>query len=158
MAHIVGATPVLYRCDELSEWYPDVVDIRKKITPKTRAIVIINPNNPTGAVYSKEVLEQIIQIARENELLICSDEIYDRLVMDGLEHVSTAALAPDMPVFTFNGLSKSHIVCGFRCGWLAISGPRRQIGGLIASVTKLAAMRLCGNALTQLVIPAAIGG
>nr|WP_320013996.1 aminotransferase class I/II-fold pyridoxal phosphate-dependent enzyme [uncultured Desulfobacter sp.] len=156
MAHIVGATPVLYRCDEVSEWSPDVVDIRKKITPKTRAILIINPNNPTGAVYSKEVLEQIIQIAREHNLLICSDEIYDRLVMDELEHFSTAALAPDMPVFTFNGLSKSHIVCGFRCGWLAISGPRQQIGGLVASVTKLAAMRLCGNALTQLVIPSAL--
>ncbi|NDY71954.1 aminotransferase [Desulfobacter hydrogenophilus] len=156
MAYIVGATPVLYHCDEASEWYPDVVDIRKKITPQTRAILIINPNNPTGALYSKEVLEQIIQIAREHNLLICSDEIYDRLVMDELEHVSTAALAPDMPVFTFNGLSKSHIVCGFRCGWLAISGPRQQIGGLIASITKLAAMRLCGNALTQLVIPAAL--
>ena len=156
MAHIVGATPVLYRCDEASAWYPDVVDIRKKITPKTRAILIINPNNPTGAVYSKEVLEQIIQLAREHNLLICSDEIYDRLVMDGLEHFSTAALAPDMPVLTFNGLSKSHIVCGFRCGWLAISGPRGQIDGLIASVTKLAAMRLCGNALTQLVIPSAL--
>lgn len=156
MAYIVGATPVLYRCDEASDWYPDVDDIRKKITPRTRAILIINPNNPTGSLYSKEVLAQIIQIAREHKLLICSDEIYDRLVMDGLEHVSTASLAPDMPVFTFNGLSKSHIVCGFRCGWLAISGPRRQIGGLIASITKLAAMRLCGNALTQLVIPAAL--
>ena len=156
MAYIVGATPVLYHCDEASEWYPDVVDIRKKITPKTRAIVIINPNNPTGSLYSKEVLEQILQIAREHKLIICSDEIYDRLVMDDLEHVSTAALAPDLPVFTFNGLSKSHIVCGFRCGWLAISGPRQQIGGLIASITKLAAMRLCGNALTQLVIPAAL--
>ncbi|MBP9597892.1 MAG: aminotransferase class I/II-fold pyridoxal phosphate-dependent enzyme [Desulfobacter sp.] len=156
MAYIVGATPVLYRCDEGCEWYPDVVDLRKKITPKTRAILIINPNNPTGSLYSKDVLKQIIQIAREHKLLICSDEIYDRLVMDELEHVSTAALAPDMPVFTFNGLSKSHIVCGFRCGWLAISGPRQQIGGLIASITKLAAMRLCGNALTQLVIPAAL--
>ncbi|WP_321493464.1 aminotransferase class I/II-fold pyridoxal phosphate-dependent enzyme [uncultured Desulfobacter sp.] len=156
MAYIVGATPVLYRCDEACEWYPDVADIRKKITQRTRAIVIINPNNPTGALYSQEVMAQIIQIAREHKLLICSDEIYDRLVMDGLEHVSTAALAPDMPVLTFNGLSKSHIVCGFRCGWLAISGPRQQIGSLIASITKLAAMRLCGNALTQLVIPAAL--
>lgn len=156
MAYIVGATPVFYRCDEAFKWYPDVVDIRKKITPKTRAILIINPNNPTGSLYSKEVLEQIIQIAREYKLLICSDEIYDRLVMDDLEHVSAAALAPDMPVFTFNGLSKSHIICGFRCGWIAISGPRQQIGGLIASITKLAAMRLCGNALTQLVIPAAL--
>ena len=156
MAYIVGATPVLYRCDEASEWYPDVADIRKKITPKTRALLIINPNNPTGSLYSKEMLEQIIQIAREHNLLICSDEIYDRLVMDDLEHASTAALAPDMPVLTFNGLSKSHIVCGFRCGWLAISGPRQQMGGLIGSITKLAAMRLCGNALTQLVIPAAL--
>ncbi len=156
MAYIVGAKPVLYRCDEASDWYPDVADIRKRITPKTRAIVVINPNNPTGALYSKAVLEQIIQIAREHKLLICSDEIYDRLVMDDLEHVSTAALAPDMPVFTFNGLSKSHIICGFRCGWLAVSGPREQTADLIASITKLAAMRLCGNALTQLVIPAAL--
>lgn len=156
MAFIAGATPVLYRCDERSGWYPDVIDIRKKITPKTRAVVIINPNNPTGSLYSKDVMEQIIQIAREHKLLICSDEIYDRLVMDGLEHISTAALAPDMPVFTFNGLSKSHIVCGFRCGWLAVSGPRRLTGELIASITKLAAMRLCGNALTQLVVPAAL--
>nr|WP_320190782.1 aminotransferase class I/II-fold pyridoxal phosphate-dependent enzyme [uncultured Desulfobacter sp.] len=156
MAYIVGATPILYRCDEASDWYPDVADIRKKITPKTRAIVVINPNNPTGSLYSKEVLEQIIQIARAHKLLICSDEIYDRLVMDDLKHVSTAALAPDIPVFTFNGLSKSHIVCGFRCGWAAISGPSQQKGDLIASMTKLAAMRLCGNALTQLVIPAAL--
>lgn len=156
MAYIVGAKPVLYRCDESSNWYPDVADIQKKITDKTRAILVINPNNPTGALYSKGVLEQIIQIARENKLLICSDEIYDRLVMDDLEHVSTAALAPDLPVFTFNGLSKSHIICGFRCGWLAVTGPRRQTADLIASITKLAAMRLCGNALTQLVIPAAL--
>nr|WP_321402288.1 aminotransferase class I/II-fold pyridoxal phosphate-dependent enzyme [uncultured Desulfobacter sp.] len=156
MAYIVGAKPVLYRCDESSDWYPDVADIRKKITAKTRAILVINPNNPTGALYSKGALEQIIQIARENKLLICSDEIYDRLVMDDLEHVSTAALAPDLPVFTFNGLSKSHIICGFRCGWLAVSGPRKQTADLIASITKLAAMRLCGNALTQLVIPAAL--
>jgi len=156
MAYIVGAKPVLYRCDESSDWYPDVADIKKKITAKTRAILVINPNNPTGALYSKGVLEQIIQIAREHNLLICSDEIYDRLVMDDLEHVSTAALAPDLPVFTFNGLSKSHIICGFRCGWLAVTGPRRQTADLIASITKLAAMRLCGNALTQLVIPAAL--
>ncbi len=155
-AYIVGATPVLYRCDEASDWYPDLADIRKKITPKTRALLIINPNNPTGALYPKEMLEGLVQIAREHNLLICSDEIYDRLVMDELEHISTAAIAPDVPVFTFNGLSKSHIVCGFRCGWLAISGPRQQTDGLIASITKLAAMRLCGNALTQLAIPAAL--
>lgn len=156
MAYITEATPVFYRCDEASNWYPDLQDIRKKITSKTRALLIINPNNPTGALYPKEILEELVKIAREHKLLLFSDEIYDRLVMDGLEHVSTAALAPDLPVMTFNGLSKSHIVCGFRCGWMAISGPREQTEKLSAAITKLASMRLCGNALAQLVIPAAL--
>ena len=116
---IAGAKPVFYTCDEASDWYPDVEDIRRKITSRTRAILIINPNNPTGALYPRELLEQIVAIAREKGLILLSDEIYDRLVMDGKEHVSTAALCPDLPVLTFNGLSKSHMICGFRCGWLS---------------------------------------
>ena len=153
---LAGAKPVHYVCDEQSEWYPDLDDIKKKITPKTRAIVLINPNNPTGALYPKELLEKIIDIARENDLVIFSDEIYDRLVMDGLEHVSTASLAPDLTVVTMNGLSKSHIICGFRCGWMVISGPSEISAGFKAAVNALCAMRLCANALTQLVIPAAL--
>ena len=156
LAYIAEAKPVLYVCDEQSDWYPDLEDIRRKITPKTKALLIINPNNPTGAVYPREILEGMIQIARENKLVLLSDEIYDRLVMDGLTHDSTAALAPDMPVVTFNGLSKSHIICGFRCGWMMISGPSTFTEAMIESVQKIAAMRLCGNALTQLVIPAAL--
>ena len=151
-----SAKPVLYRCDEQSSWYPDISDIRGKITPKTRVMLIINPNNPTGAVYPREILEQMIDIAREHHLIILSDEIYDRLVMDDLHHDSTAALAPAHPVITFNGLSKSHIICGFRCGWMILSGPESFRKSAGAAIQKIAAMRLCGNALTQLVIPAAL--
>ena len=154
--HIAGGKPVFYTCDEQNDWYPDIADMRKKVTPKTRAIVIINPNNPTGAVYPKEVLEDIIQVARENDLLIFSDEIYDRLVMDGVEHYSTAALAPDRMVITTNGLSKSHIVCGFRCGWMVISGYKGKADDYVEGIFQMAAMRLCSNTLTQLVIPAAL--
>ena len=154
--YIAGGKPVFYTCDESSDWYPDIADMRSKVTPKTRAIVIINPNNPTGAVYPKEVLEDIIQVARENDLLIFSDEIYDRLVMDGVPHYSTAALAPDMMVITTNGLSKSHIVCGFRCGWMAISGYKGKADDYVEGIFQMAAMRLCSNTLTQLVIPAAL--
>lgn len=153
---IAGAKPVLYLCDEKSDWYPDLADIRSKITSKTKALLIINPNNPTGAVYPNEIIQGMIDIARENNLLLLSDEIYDRLLMDGYTHTSTAALAPDMPVITFNGLSKSHIICGFRCGWLCVSGPESFCTDAIENIQKIAAMRLCGNALTQLVIPAAL--
>ena len=153
---IAGAKPVLYRCDEQSSWYPDIADIRSKITAKSKAILLINPNNPTGAVYPDEVLLDVIKVAWEHDLVILSDEIYDRLVMDDLTHTSTAALAPDLPVITFNGLSKSHIICGFRCGWMCISGPESFTKPMIDAVQKLAAMRLCGNALSQLVIPAAL--
>ena len=153
--YIAGGQPVFYRCNEENNWYPDIDDMRSKVTSKTKAIVIINPNNPTGAVYPKEVLEDIIQVARENDLLIFSDEIYDRLVMDGVEHYSTAALAPDRMVITMNGLSKSHIVCGFRCGWMCISGYKGKADDYVEGIFQIAAMRLCGNALTQLVIPAA---
>ncbi len=154
--YIAGAKPVHYICDEQSEWYPDLDDIRKKITPKTRAIVLINPNNPTGTLYPKELLEKIVEIAREHNLVIFSDEIYDRLVMDDLEHVSTATLCPDLLCITMNGLSKSHIVCGFRCGWMLISGAKDKAQDFIAGVRALCAMRLCANALMQLVIPAAL--
>ena len=154
--YIAGGQPVFYKCNEENNWYPDIDDMRSKVTSKTKAIVIINPNNPTGAVYPKEVLEDIIQVARDNDLLIFSDEIYDRLVMDGVEHYSTAALAPDRMVITMNGLSKSHIVCGFRCGWMVVSGAKKDAADFIAGLVALSAMRLCANALMQLVIPAAL--
>lgn len=153
---IAGAKPVHYICDEESNWYPDINDIKSKITPKTKALVIINPNNPTGALYPKEVLEELVQIAREHQLVVFSDEIYDRLVMDDLEHISTATLAPDLLVCTMNGLSKSHIVCGFRCGWMVVSGAKDNAKDFIAGLVQLSAMRLCANALMQLVIPAAL--
>ena len=154
--YIAGATPVYYICDEENHLYPDVADIKSKITPKTRAILLINPNNPTGVLYPRELVEEVAQVARENNLVLFSDEIYDRLVMDGKEHVSTAAIAPDVFTITFNGLSKSHIVCGFRCGWMVISGPKEGAAGFIAGITGLAAMRLCANAIMQLSIVAAL--
>ena len=154
--YIAGAKPVHYVCDETNQWYPDPDDIRSKITDKTKAIVLINPNNPTGAVYPKELLEQIIEIARQHQLVVLSDEIYDRLVMDGIEHVSTASLCNDLLCITYNGLSKSHIVCGFRCGWMIVSGAKKDAADFIAGLVALSAMRLCANALMQLVIPAAL--
>lgn len=154
--HLTGAKPRFYVCDEKSGWFPDVNDIRSKITDKTRAIVIINPNNPTGVLYPEEVLKEIVQVARENNLLIFSDEIYDRLVMDGLTHVSTASLAPDLPVVTMNGLSKSHCLCGYRVGWMVLSGPEEQIAEYRQGIVQMTSMRLCANALAQLVIPAAL--
>lgn len=154
--YIAGAKPVHYICDESADWYPDLDDIKSKITAKTRAIVLINPNNPTGAVYSKAFLEKVVEIAREHQLIIFSDEIYDRLIMDGVEHVSTATLAPDLLVVTMNGLSKSHIICGFRCGWMVLSGAKDAAKDFYQGLVQLCAMRLCANALTQLVIPAAL--
>ena len=153
---LAGAKPVYYRCDEASGWNPDVADIRSKVTCKTKALVIINPNNPTGALYDTTVLNQMLDVAREHDLMVFSDEIYDRLVMDGLEHISTASLAPDLVVVTMNGLSKSHSLCGFRCGWMVISGPREKTLEYRRGVVELTSMRLCANALSQLVIPAAL--
>ena len=153
---LAGATPVFYRCDEQSGWNPDVADLKKKITSRTKALVIINPNNPTGVLYSTEVLTQLIEVARQNDLIIFSDEIYDRLVLDGLEHVSTASLAPDLTVVTMNGLSKSHSLCGYRCGWMVISGPRKRTEEYRKGIVQLTSLRLCSNALAQLVIPAAL--
>ena len=153
---LAGAKPVFYRCDEQSGWNPDIADMRSKVTPKTRAVVIINPNNPTGVLYDTDILSQILDIARAHDLIVFSDEIYDRLVMDGLQHVSTAALAPDLTVVTMNGLSKSHSLCGYRCGWMVISGPRARTEAYRQGIVQLTSLRLCSNALAQLVIPAAI--
>ena len=155
---LAGGKAVHYICDEESEWNPDLGDIRSKITPKTKAIVLINPNNPTGAVYPKEILEGIISIAREFDLIIFSDEIYDRLLMDGHEHIHIAALAPDRPVVTFSGLSKSHRVAGFRVGWMAISGDKSNIKGYIEGLNMLSSMRLCSNVLSQQIAQTALGG
>lgn len=154
--YLAGGRPVFYVCDEKSDWYPDIEDIRSKITPKTKAIVVINPNNPTGMLYPKEILEAIVQLAREKGILIFADEIYDRLVMDGLKHISIASLAEDLPVVTMNGLSKSHCLCGYRCGWMVISGPRELTEDYKQGIIQLTSLRLCANALAQIVIPAAL--
>lgn len=155
---LAGGNPVHYICDEESEWYPDIADIRSKITAKTKAIVLINPNNPTGAVYPKEILEQIVEIAREFELIIFSDEIYDRLVMDDYKHIPIATLAPDCFVVTFGGLSKSHRVAGFRVGWMVLTGKKSIAKDYIEGLNMLASMRLCSNVLAQQIVQTALGG
>ena len=155
---LAGGKAVHYRCDEEADWFPDVADIRKKVTDKTKAIVIINPNNPTGAVYSKDLLLEIVQIAREHELIIFSDEIYDRLVMDGIRHVSIASLAPDVFCVTLNGLSKSHRIAGFRVGWMVLSGRKDHVQGYIEGLNMLSSMRLCSNVPAQMIIQTALGG
>ena len=155
---LAGGKAVHYLCDEQSEWNPDIEDIRKKITPKTKAIVIINPNNPTGALYPREVLEQIAQVARENQLMIFSDEIYDRLILTGEEHISIASLAPDLFCVTFSGLSKSHMIAGFRVGWMVISGNKRLGRDYIEGLNMLSNMRLCSNVPAQSIVQTALGG
>ena len=155
---LAGGKPVHYICDEQSEWYPDIEDIKSKVTDRTKAIVLINPNNPTGAVYPKEVLEQIVEVAREHELMIFSDEIYDRLVMDGIQHTSIASLAPDLFCITLNGLSKSHMVAGFRCGWMVLSGAKEKAKGYIEGLNMLSNMRLCSNVPAQAIVQTALGG
>lgn len=157
-ATLAGGNVVHYICDEQSDWYPDIEDIKSKITPRTKAIVIINPNNPTGAVYPKEILEQIADIARENELIIFSDEIYDRLVMDGYKHTSIASLAPDVFCVTFSGLSKSHMIAGFRIGWMILSGAKSKAKGYIEGINMLSSMRLCSNVPAQSIVQTALGG
>lgn len=154
-AKLAGGNPVHYVCDEKSNWYPDIADMESKITDKTKGIVIINPNNPTGALYPKEVLEQIVELARKHELIIFADEIYDRLVFDGKEHISIASLAPDLFVVTFNGLSKSDRIAGFRSGWMVLSGDLTKGKGYIEGLNMLSSMRLCANVLAQnVVVPA----
>ena len=157
-ATLAGGTPVHYLCDEDAEWNPDLADIESKVTSNTKAIVIINPNNPTGAVYPREVLEQIVEIARRHQLMIFSDEIYDRLCMDGFEHVSIASLAPDLPCVTFSGLSKSHMVAGYRIGWMILSGNKRCMRDFIYGINMLSNMRLCSNVPAQSIVQTALGG
>lgn len=157
-ATLAGGTAVHYICDEKANWYPDIDDIRSKVTPRTKGIVVINPNNPTGALYPREVLEQIVDVARENQLVIFADEIYDRLVMDGKQHVSIASLAPDLFCITFNGLSKSHMVAGYRIGWMSLSGNKRIARDLIDGINMLSNMRLCSNVPAQSIVQTALGG
>ena len=150
------AVPVFYRCDESCGWNPDTEHMKSLITPKTKAIVVINPNNPTGVVYSNDTLLQIAEIARRNGLIVLSDEIYDRLIFGDKEYSSFASLAPDIPVVTMNGLSKSHCLCGFRCGWLVTSGPADARTQISTALLKLASIRLSANAMMQTIIPAAL--
>ena len=157
-ATLAGGKAVHYICDEQSEWYPDINDIKKKITDKTKAIVIINPNNPTGALYPKEILQQIVDIAREYGLMIFSDEIYDRLVMDGEKHISIASMAPDIFCVTFSGLSKSHMIAGFRIGWMILSGNKKVAKDYIDGINMLSNMRLCSNVPAQSIVQTALGG
>ncbi|GAA5008893.1 pyridoxal phosphate-dependent aminotransferase [Kitasatospora paranensis] len=155
---LAGGTAVHYRCDEQSEWYPDLGDIEAKVTDRTRAIVVINPNNPTGAVYPREVLEGIVEIARRHKLVVYADEIYDKILYDGAEHVPLATLAPDLFCVTFNGMSKSYRVAGFRSGWMVLSGDRHRAASYIEGLTVLASMRLCANMPAQHAVAAALGG
>jgi alanine-synthesizing transaminase len=158
MTSLGGGTPVHYLADEQNGWQPDLDDIRAKVTPRTKAIVVINPNNPTGAVYSREVLEGIAEIARENSLLVLSDEIYDRILFDDAQHIPMASVAPDLLVLTFNGLSKTYRVAGFRSGWLVITGPKKHASGFLEGITLLASTRLCPNVPAQHAVQAALSG
>ena len=153
-----GGKPVHYVCDEQSEWMPDIADIRAKITPRTKAIVVINPNNPTGALYPDAVLREIVQVAREHQLIIFADEIYDKTLYDGHTHTSIAALADDVLILTFNGLSKNYRACGYRAGWMVVSGDKRHARDYIEGLNMLASMRLCANTPGQLAIQTALGG
>jgi alanine-synthesizing transaminase len=153
-----GGTPVHYMCDEQSDWMPDIEDIRRKVTPRTKAIVIINPNNPTGALYPESVLREIVEIARQNELIVMADEIYDKTLYDGQTHTSIASLADDVLFLTFNGLSKNYRSCGYRAGWMIVSGEKRHAKDYITGLNMLASMRLCANTPGQLAIQTALGG
>jgi len=153
-----GGKAVHYLCDEQSEWYPDIEDMRSKITDRTRAMVIINPNNPTGAVYPKEVLEAMLQVAREHKLIVFSDEIYDKILYDDAQHVCTASLADDLVFITFNGLSKTYRIAGYRAGWMVVSGNKFAAKDYLEGITMLASMRLCANVPGQLAIQTALGG
>jgi alanine-synthesizing transaminase len=155
---LAGGRPVHYLCDESAEWYPDLDDLASKITDRTRAVVIINPNNPTGAVYPREIVEGILDLARRHQLMVFADEIYDQIVYDDAVHHTAAALAPDLVVLTFSGLSKTYRVAGFRSGWLVVTGPKQHARSYLEGLTMLASMRLCPNAPAQYAIQAALGG
>ncbi|MCX7245110.1 MAG: pyridoxal phosphate-dependent aminotransferase [Burkholderiales bacterium] len=153
-----GGTPVHYLCDEANEWAPDLEDLRSKISSKTKAIVVINPNNPTGAIYSKEVLLSMVAIAREHGLLLFADEIYDKMVYDEAEHISLGALSTDVVTITFNGLSKNYRSCGYRAGWMVVSGDKSHAQDYIEGLNMLSSMRLCANVPGQYAIQTALGG
>jgi alanine-synthesizing transaminase len=153
-----GGTPVHYLCDEGSGWLPDLADIRVKVTPRTKAIVVINPNNPTGALYPADLLRDLVQIAREHQLIVFADEIYDKTLYDDAQHTSIASLAEDVLVVTFNGLSKNYRACGYRAGWMVVSGDKRHARDYIEGLNMLASMRLCANTPGQLAIQTALGG
>lgn len=155
---LAGGTPRHYLCDEQNEWMPDLADMRGKITPHTRAIVVINPNNPTGALYSDEILKEIIEIARQHHLIIFADEIYDKMLYDGATHTSIASLADDVLFLTLNGLSKNYRACGYRAGWMVVSGEKKHAQDYINGLTILASMRLCSNVPGQFAIQTALGG
>ncbi|QWE12949.1 pyridoxal phosphate-dependent aminotransferase [Polynucleobacter sp. AP-Titi-500A-B4] len=153
-----SGTPVHYLCDESKDWAPDLNDLRKKITPRTKAIVVINPNNPTGAIYSKEVLLELTNIAREHGLILFADEIYDKMLYDGEKHISLASLSNDVVIITFNGLSKNYRSCGYRAGWMVVSGDKEMVRDYIEGLNMLASMRLCANVPGQYAIQTALGG
>ncbi|RJG04146.1 pyridoxal phosphate-dependent aminotransferase [Noviherbaspirillum sedimenti] len=153
-----GGTPVHYVCDEQADWTPDIDDIKKKINSNTKAIVVINPNNPTGALYPVEVLEQIIEVARQHQLIVFADEIYDKVLYDGNTHTSLASLADDVLCITFNGLSKNYRSCGFRSGWMVVSGEKKHARDYIEGLNMLSSMRLCANVPGQYAIQTALGG
>ena len=157
-ATLAGGKAVHYLCDEQADWFPDVEDIKSKVTSRTKAIVVINPNNPTGAVYNKELLLDIVEVARQNNLIIFADEIYDKILYDGAVHHHIAALAPDLLTVTFNGLSKAYRVAGFRQGWMILNGPKKHAKGYIEGLDMLASMRLCANVPMQHAIQTALGG
>ena len=156
--NLCGGTPVHYRCDESADWFPDLDDIRAKISPRTKAIVVINPNNPTGAVYSKALLTELVDIARRHDLVVFSDEIYDKILYDDAVHVPLASLADDLLMITMNGLSKTYRVAGFRTGWMVVTGAKHRAGDYIEGLDILASMRLCPNVPTQHAIQTALGG
>lgn len=153
-----GGTPVHYVCDEQADWTPDIDDIKKKLNSNTKAIVVINPNNPTGALYPVEVLEQIIEVARQHQLIVFADEIYDKVLYDGNTHTSLASLADDVLCITFNGLSKNYRSCGFRSGWMVVSGEKKHARDYIEGLNMLSSMRLCANVPGQYAIQTALGG
>jgi alanine-synthesizing transaminase len=153
-----GGTPVHYVCDEQAGWFPDIEDIKKKINSNTKAIVVINPNNPTGALYPVELLQQIVDVARQHQLIVFADEIYDKVLYDGATHTSLASLADDVLFITFNGLSKNYRACGYRAGWMIVSGEKRYAKDYIEGLNMLASMRLCANVPGQYAIQTALGG
>lgn len=156
--NLAGGRPVHYRCDEQADWFPDIDDIRSKITENTKVLVVINPNNPTGAVYSAELLQQLLDVAREHDLVVMADEIYDKILYDEAQHTSIASLADDLVFLTLNGLSKTYRVAGFRSGWMTVSGAKGRASSYIEALQMLASMRLCANVPAQHAIQSSLGG